>query len=211
MERLDGRTAFEWIEGSVDRAIGRADPKAHFVSECVPPQFPRYVKLLHPFYQDGLRIRWRDVARDLGLEFAPEITTSAIQQACPRGTWPVGWVVVEGSLEPPDQLARFARLAEPWTEPDACFFYWSSIFRDEPMWSGHLSDLSRAHTVQKEGRSPNYAWPQSRVWCLCTDYDLTFTLIGCPEGLAESLLRDDALECIAVEPGTRIDRYAYLC
>jgi hypothetical protein len=206
MKRLDDRSEFAWIGASLDRAT---DPKVHVVSECVPPLFPRYVKLLHPLHQDGTRVRWRAAAQGLGLDLAPAITADHLRQAHPGGAWPAGWSVVEGSLEA-SELARFAALAEPWTAPDACFFYWTTIFREEPMWSGRLSDLANAHTVQQEGRSPNYVWPRSRAWCLCTDYDLTFTLIGCPDGLAASLLQDDVLECIEVGPATRIDRYARL-
>jgi hypothetical protein len=47
MERLDDMAGFAWIDASVTGVADGDDPRAHVVSERLPPQFARYVKLLH--------------------------------------------------------------------------------------------------------------------------------------------------------------------
>ena len=53
--------------------------------------------------------------------------------------------------------------------------------------------------------SPTYWWPESRAWCICTDWDLTSTLVGGPHELVELLASDSDLECIIVKPTMRVD------
>ena len=53
-----------------------------------------------------------------------------------------------------------------------------------------------------------YWWPSDQSWCVCSDYDLPFTIIGGRPNLVSALLQDKVLECIQVTPQTRIDVFA---
>jgi hypothetical protein len=110
----------------------------------------------------------------------------------------------EGSLEQ-KQLERLTTALAPVTGDQDCLFYWTTIFREEPLWRGKLAGLPESPRRQAEGRSPNYVWPSSRDWCICTDYDLCFTLIGGSRSLIDTLLSDSVLECLEVDLSTRID------
>ena len=41
--------------------------------------------------------------------------------------------------------------------------------------------------------------------CVCSNYDLGFTIVGGDADLIDRLLRSDVLECIEVTPETRAD------
>ena len=56
--------------------------------------------------------------------------------------------------------------------------------------------------------SPEYWWPPNRAWCVCSDYDLMFTVVGGSRHLISALLKSDVLECLEVTPQTRIDSLA---
>lgn len=71
--------------------------------------------------------------------------------------------------------------------------------------------LDELEDVMKSGPyqfSPEYWWPPNHSWCVCSDYDLMFTVIGGSKELISNLLDNDALECIAVGADTRIDYFA---
>jgi len=72
------------------------------------------------------------------------------------------------------------------------------------MYSGDLHDVLEIFEIGYVRRTPTYWWPADRAWCVCTDNDLTFTLIGGSASLIGALLADDVLECIQVEASSRV-------
>ena len=52
---------------------------------------------------------------------------------------------------------------------------------------------------------PEYWWPNDHQWCVCSDYDLTFTIVGGSSQLITALLKSDVLECIEISPAIRVD------
>ena len=59
-----------------------------------------------------------------------------------------------------------------------------------------------AHEVWVEDQffeqSANLVWPDDHVWCLATEIDFDFTLVGCERGVADAVLADPALEAFEV-------------
>jgi hypothetical protein len=55
---------------------------------------------------------------------------------------------------------------------------------------------------------PEYWWPTEKNWCICSEYDLSFTVVAGPGNLIARLLASQVLECIEVTPDTRIDSLA---
>jgi len=53
--------------------------------------------------------------------------------------------------------------------------------------------------------TPTHWFPEDRSWLVCSDYDLTFTLVGGSARLAQELLDHPVLECVSVQPETRVD------
>jgi hypothetical protein len=161
----------------------------------------------------GSRIRWKELAELLNIEFAPEIChewyrTKLEDPWC----WPHllegpadGWLSEDECKGLTAALDRFTAATEP------CFFRFSDIpFITTPT----LPQLFRGtvHEVNAFLRSRErthfgfeYWWPRSRNWCVCSDYDLMFTFVGGSSELVSALLKNDVLECLEVTPRTRID------
>jgi hypothetical protein len=73
------------------------------------------------------------------------------------------------------------------------------------LYSGDLYELTSFLTKPHFCSTPECWWPQDRSWCVRTDWDLTFTLIGGSRTLVDTCVAHPRLECIAVQPETRID------
>jgi len=226
------------------------------VSHCLPTGYERYLKLLHPIYEDqsvvdhhqtwddvaraerplrrammteeaqrvegiihdaggvarqsqpdqpfpAKRVLWSDLAKQWHRTYHPAITDHGLVPSLT--SWPRYLVgPAEGKLVR-EQRAILAETVAPFNADGECFFWWMTIFREEAMWRGRLEDYPHADEVQAERRSPNMVWPSRRHWCICTDYDLCFTLVGCSTPIADAFLSRPELELLEVTPTTRID------
>jgi hypothetical protein len=151
----------------------------------------------------GRRVYWRELAERWGRIYHPGITDRGLVPSFT--SWPRYLVgPEEGNLEV-GQRRILAKALAPLTGDQDCFFWWMSIFREEPMFSGSVVELPDAETVQEDHLSPNYVWPHDRRWCICTDYDLCFTLIGGTHQIVSALLAAAELELLEVELTTRVD------
>src|SRR5262249_27909528 len=56
--------------------------------------------------------------------------------------------------------------------------------------------------------NPRYWWPEDKAWCIYTDPDLCFSLIGGNSQLINALIDNQSLEVIALTDDTRIDNNA---
>ena len=228
------------------------------VAHCIPPIFPRYVKILHPIYEDlsvqnedltwqddagvkpavsqteigqiiqdalsrstlvyggvepgshPVRIRWAELARRLGMPFAPTLSSWSFTRRFPGGSWPRRLIGPdEGTLASVERDALISVLRRH-TNPDRCFFhFWylaTSEWTEDLLFEGSLNDAGQFPDEAPNVRcTPTHWFPQDRSWLVCTDYDSTFTLVGGPERLICELLDHRALEGVAVQPGTRVD------
>ena len=151
----------------------------------------------------GRRVYWRELAERWGRIYHPGITDRGLVPSL--SSWPRQLVgPEEGNLEV-GQLGILAKALAPLTGEQDCFFWWMTIFREEPMFKGTLVELPNAPVVQEDHRSPNHVWPRDRSWCMCTDYDLCFTLIGGDSRVASVLQAQAELELLEVELTTRVD------
>ena len=99
---------------------------------------------------------------------------------------------VAGNL---DSLFRFSEIA--------------FIATDKPIqFCGTLEELSAFLAHGKYQFTPEYWWPADHSWCVCSDYDLTFTIVAGSNELVSRVLNDATLEALQVTPQTRIDSYA---
>jgi hypothetical protein len=258
MDRLNGHAEYEWIGSALLPLQSSETPDwvGHTVGHVIPLVFHRYVKLLHPIYEDlsiadkkltwddveraerpakrrnmtdeerrideilnssgrvvrqrtlvgsfiGSRVYWRQLAERWGKVYHPGITDRGMVP--PFTSWPRYLVgPEEGNLDV-DQLRILAKALAPLTGDQACFFWWMMVFREEPMYRGHLVELPDAPAAQLDLRSPNYVWPLDRTWCICTDYDLCFTVIGGTDEVTSALMAETELEVLEIDSNTRVD------
>jgi hypothetical protein len=161
------------------------------------------------------RIRWATLAQLLGVPFAPEICHEWFRTTMEEpGCWPrFLFGPADGNLHP-EELSNVISLLMPSTGSQDCFFRFfeytpAHLFEGKPiLFCGVLNELGTFLTEGSHQFTPEYWWPADRSWCLCSEYDLTFTLIGGSRDLISAVLRNDTLEALEVTAGTRIDNYA---
>ena len=117
----------------------------------------------------------------------------------------------EGNLDS-RELSDLLSVLRHFTGTQDCFFRFSEIpflTTNKPiLFRGVLDELPAFLTKGDYQFTPEYWWPVDRSWCVCSDYDLTFTVVAGSKELVSRLLKHDSLEVLAVSSQTRIDSYA---
>ena len=157
-----------------------------------------------------VRIRWACLAKRLGVRFVPTLSSHSFTRQFPGGSWPRYLIGPrEGSLDGTDRDA-LASLLRQHTHVDHCFFHvWllaTLEWKEDLLFEGNLDDVSLfPDEVPGVRLTPTHWFPEDRGWFVCTDYDLTFTLIGGSEALIGDLVSSCDLECVRVTTETRVD------
>lgn len=161
----------------------------------------------------GLRVRWKELAELLNVPFAPAINHEWYRRKM-RDPW--CWPRL---LRGPDdcwlnqeECQSLASKLKSVTGSEDCFFrfsdipFYASANAGKPqLFRGTLDSVS---DFQKERRLCfEYWWPPDQSWCVCSDYDLKFTIVGGCGNLISTLLLDEVIECIEVESQTSIDPF----
>ena len=161
----------------------------------------------------GPRIRWKELARLFAVPFEAEICHEWFRVSMKEsGCWPrfLGGPD-EGSLSA-EELSAVLSVLRPFASTRDSFFRFSEIAfiaTDKPIhFSGTLEELSAFLAEGKYQLTPEYWWPADHSWCVCSDYDLTFTIVAGSKELVSGVLNDATLEALQVTPQTRIDSYA---
>ena len=161
------------------------------------------------------QIRWAKLAEQLDMPFVATLSSWSFTRRFPGGSWPRRLIGPdEGFLQTlqRDMLAKILRRHAPI---DHCFFFvWhlaTTSLESDLIFEGSLSDVSLfPDKVDGVRFTPTNWFPADRTWLIHTDYDLTFTLIGGSQSLVDDLITDPFLECVAVQPETRVDYKADL-
>jgi hypothetical protein len=159
------------------------------------------------------RIRWRTLTELFDVPFEPEIChawfrTNMEEPRCwPRFLFGPG----EGNLDA-EEFSELLSIMTTIEGHEDCFFRFAEmpfIGTETPiLFRGVLDELGSFLAAGKYQFTPEYWWPANRRWCLCSDYDLTFTIVGGSTELISRLLNSSTLEALEVTPRTRIDNYA---
>jgi hypothetical protein len=157
------------------------------------------------------RVLWKTVAEAFGIAFGPAISDDWFRAVLEPGCWPRfiygpgdAWLDSEDCGEMAKVLPTgssqelYVRMAEiPLIGTETPLLYELSF-----------AGLNQLIESERNPLFPEYWWPQDRSWCVCSDYDLSFTLIGCDGEVADKLMRSQILECLEVRPETRVDHKA---
>jgi hypothetical protein len=152
-------------------------------------------------------VLWHTLAKRYGLAFHPEFNHESFRKAFATGSWPRYLLApAEGTLDRKTCEALISVL-KPLSQTERIYFRFSDyLMNDLPhLYSGDLNELTAFLTKPNFGGTPECWWAEDRSWCVYTDWDLTFTLIGGSRTLVEACVAHPMLECIAVKPETRID------
>lgn len=258
MQRIASLAKIEWITSGVIPPIERVDGQpwsGTTVSNCVPPVFSAYAKVLHPIYEDLTiedstlswddvdkgrrspsdlveelkqsaklvyvtpdgqrplrRVRWAELAQRYGLQYTPELMAETFTRIFPGASWPRHlFGPTEGSLDEEMRDALVEILKDRTESGDCYFHFWFMATREleqDLLYRGPIGEVRLfPDSIPDVRLTPTHWFPVERTWLVCTDYDLCFTLVGGPDELVDVLLDSSTLECVRVEPDTRIDNY----
>ena len=111
-----------------------------------------------------------------------------------------------------EELSALLSVLQPVAGKQDCFFRFSEISfigTDKPIqFCEPLDDLSIFLATGRYQFTPEYWWPADHSWCVCSDYDLTFTIVAGSKELISGVLNDATLEALQITTRTRIDSYA---
>lgn len=157
----------------------------------------------------GPRVSWQSLATQLGLTFHSELNEQSLKQAFPDQSFPRHLLgPAEGTLDRRLCQALVRRLSGH-TNGERCFFHYTMIAtmnHEAITCHGQLEDVLESFELENVWGSPSYWWPESRNWCVCTDWDLTFSFAGGSKDLVRSVIEDaPEVEAVPVLPSTRVD------
>jgi hypothetical protein len=160
----------------------------------------------------GSRIRWRELAEILNVPFAPQICHDWYRKKLDEGCWPRFLYGPADGLLSSEECRELISVLQPFSDDGECFFRFAEmpfIGTDKTLlFRGALGEIESFLKSGAYQFTPEYWWPPDRTWCVCSDYDLMFTVVGGPRTLISHLLTNDILECLQVAPHTRIDSLA---
>ena len=158
------------------------------------------------------RFRWSEIAEWLNVPFEPEITHEWFRERL-RPTsecWPRHVLgPSEGDLNLDERTELVSILRRFNSAPQRCFFRFAEIpfiGTDKPiLFEGLLDELNEFLSDERYQFSPEYWWPSDKSWCICSDYDLTFTIVAGSAELIDAVLGSRVLEAIRLTSATRVD------
>jgi hypothetical protein len=159
------------------------------------------------------RIRWRALARLLDVPFEPEICNRWFYVSMEDPTCGARFLrgPDDGNLNA-DELSEILPILRTFSVRQDCFFRfaeWPYVGTAKPLvFRGNPEDLAEFLSDNPDRFTPEYWWPADRSWCLCSDYDLTFTVVAGSRDLISALLNNSMLETLQVTPQTRVDSFA---
>ena len=193
---------------SIDNSLSEEEEKI-----LQRPESPALQALVERLRKDEkpVRVRWKEVAAALDLPFAPALSDEWFRNRLGPGCWPrFIWGPGEGYLEP-DEYAELVTILTKSKEIIAYYFRLAEIpfvaTDQELLFKGMIDEVNEIPTATN-WKSPEYWWPGSHEWCVCSDYDLSYTVVGGPRRVISEILSSDLLEAIEVTPDTRVDYLA---
>ncbi|WP_079480285.1 hypothetical protein [Halobacillus salinus] len=224
MEEVN-RTVFYWLHKHL-----RTESDIPAVQKVMPVIYERYCKVMNPAYLDqeapegyrfwsdhsveddpsfvlGEELTFQEIAKRYDIPYTNEISTAAIARYL--GGIPRELVTPEEGNIDEKVLPKVVELVRSFTNGPLFFHYDLLSLKGDFMkdygryFKGELDDVYKFTEDDRVLGSPTYWWPEDRSWCIYTDEDLCYTIIGGSNSLVDSLLASD-LEVIEVNPQTSL-------
>jgi len=162
--------------------------------------------------EDVRQVSWRTLTERYGMAYVPELSHWSFKVAFEK-SWPRYLTgAQEGNLDPREAWALLECLRPHAEERCRFWFCWADTWsekedRTDAIAEGDLYDLPHA-MVAGHADWPTAIWPLGENWFVGSDPDLSFTLIGGPRPLIDTVLADPRLETFEVSASMGISRYA---
>ncbi len=233
LEEVNEPEAFSWIANALRGPVGEQPRGDHLRTlDLIPPSFESYAKVLHPVFRRdetaasefgsalweeprGLRVRWPEAASESGVPYDAALPDSSRSRRPPHLS-----LEYEGSI-PPSILRAIVRVLDRPEAAPAYFWWWvvvalfgfgpprQSVPDRHVLCRGPLRALPDFLAREKRA-SPTYWWAADRTWCVATDWDLCFTMIGGTPSTIRRLLAEPEIEGFEVASDSVLLRYSKL-
>jgi len=201
----------------------------YYLTMCCPLIFEKYVVVLHPYWinyevkklikagsiiPNDLKkkyefesLNWVDFFQNYGKKF--DFDTALLKQEEIRKEllnpqWPeYVWFPAEGDLENKNLIAVRNAIKDTYGDVEVNYYYCLLKTRDiesEIIYKGKLSQLEQLWAKDDIRDNPTAIFPNSKEWCVVTDYDLPYTYIGGSNELIQKLLESKNLDIFSIEP-----------
>jgi hypothetical protein len=165
---------------------------------------------------------FKELFNDLNLNYTKEISTWSLHHGIGAGKIPsyLTYFPTEGTMEL-EVLEETINILNSFSNGINCYYYYDSLkmihsYPVSPedhdsyrLYEGKLDDVfSLYHEGDKGLGSPTYWWPEDKQWCIYTDFDFDFSIIGGSKEIIDTFVANERLECIQVDAETRVDFYA---
>ena len=212
----NARAVTQWIRDGLLPV--RDDDRVTFrVGSIVPTGFEAYCRIFHPAYRrvtvagktEHRPVRWRQVAEDNGKvfhnlahwhTFLGRPTISRFQHP----EW--GTIPDVGNLDHREARLLASLLSEnTGTSHSCCFAWWEGGFQGDRKGLEAVEMGEYEYFVFQGGvgefasqDSPNLWWPEDLAWCVGTNIDSFFTILGGSQNCIDKVLSHDGFEALPV-------------
>jgi hypothetical protein len=158
-----------------------------------------------------VRLRWKNVAKFLNVPYSPEINDEWFRKRLEPGCWPRFIKGPDDGFIGDSEYMELVSLLSDGGNSNRCYFRLPEIAfiaTDHPLlYEGPIEEITNV-PGEPTWSTPEYCWPSSYEWCVCSDWDLTFTLVGGARKTIDRILQSSILEAIEVRPEHRVDIFA---
>ena len=160
---------------------------------------------------DGTWLRWSELCARLKLKYHADLNDSTFTRRFPDQSWPRYLVGPDDGTLDLDSCDALVILLGLHAERGPCTFFYSpfAVRKQIPLlFEGVLEDVLSAFDLDEMYGSPTYWWPSDRSWCVCSDPDLTFTLVAGSERLIQEIAGHPEMEAFPIDLDARVDSRA---
>jgi hypothetical protein len=201
----------------------------YLLTMCCPLIFEKYAIILHPFWInykvqelsnndenipfDAIKnhefesLKWKDFFQRYDRKFDLEtasIEKEEIRKQLVKHTWPQYlWFPGEGDLESETLIKVRDTIINVYDDVAVNNYYCllkTTNWESDIIYKGKISELEKLWTKDDIRDNPTAIFPNSKEWCIVSDYDLPFTYIGGSSVLIGELLNLKNVDLFPITP-----------
>jgi len=205
------------------------------LSMCCPLIFEKYAIVLHSFainqkikelfkagqevFEDPLSnpdthtISWADFFKLYHQEFNFENSyyiQNIIRKEIVKDSWPPYiWYPAEGNLDKEEFSEIFLKIKNLYNDQVVNYFYSllkTKSWGNDILYKGLLSEFHKLKEEDEIKDNPTAVFPNTKEWCIISDYDLPFTFIGGSGKLIDSITNDTEYEIFQIGPKYAVNK-----
>ncbi|RSC92944.1 hypothetical protein [Tenacibaculum singaporense] len=213
----------------VDTELNDDNAFWYFLTACCPLIFEKYAVILHPFWinhkakreiESGIKLKeedlkdsdyksytWNDFFSRFDFDFQVESaykTKQQLERKLGKPEWPdYVWAPAEGDCEFADLKNVCNDIIQTNGDCDVNFFYCllkTKDWENERLIQDKLSRFDTLYMDEELRDSPTAIYPDSKDWCIVSDYDLPMTFVGGSADLIDKIKKQTDIDIFEIQP-----------